>query len=103
MSEEDLAFSNEMKALQIDEKEERKGSTITPFMVAESGSCTFVTKVRNMEEIGVAVGIVIDDKKVNVNNVVMSDDGSGAGIRIPSMLIGEKDGDKLLEFLKNAT
>jgi len=72
-------------------------------MVASRGGCSFVTKVRNMEEIGVAVGIVIDDFRENVTNIVMSDDGSGSGIRIPSMLISKEDGDKLLDFLKTAT
>lgn len=33
----------------------------------------------------------------------MSDDGTGGGIRIPSMLIGNKDGKKLLEWMKKAT
>ena len=28
----------------------------------------------------------------------MSDDGTGAGIRIPALLIGKEDGDKLIEF-----
>ncbi len=32
----------------------------------------------------------------------MSDDGTGGGIRIPSILIGKTDGRKLLDFLKNA-
>ena len=73
-------------------------------MVAARGECSFVTKVRNMEEIGVAVGIVIDNKKAEeADSIVMSDDGSGAGIRIPSMLISKDAGDKLLNFLKNAT
>jgi len=73
-------------------------------MIAERGECTFVTKVRNMEDVGVAVGIVIDDKKEEeVDSIIMSDDGSGAGIRIPSMLITKKDGDKLLNYLKNAS
>jgi len=99
-----MVFSNELKALEQDEKSERKGQIVTPFMVAARGGCTFVTKVRNMEDIGVAVGIVIDDDgKENVTDIVMSDDGSGSGIRIPSMLISKKDGDKLLDFLKTAT
>jgi hypothetical protein len=33
----------------------------------------------------------------------MSDDGTGAGIRIPSVLISKKDGDKLVDFIKTAT
>ena len=51
-----------------------------------------------------AVGIVIDNNEVeDVKNIVMSDDGTGAGIRIPSMLISKSDGDKLLDFMKTAT
>ena len=36
-----------------------------------------------------AVGIVIDTSDEDVSNVVMSDDGSGAGLRLPSMLISK--------------
>jgi len=57
-----------------------------------------------MEEVGVAVGIVIDNnEKEDIKSIVMSDDGTGAGIRIPSMLISKSDGDKLLDFMKTAT
>jgi len=33
----------------------------------------------------------------------MSDDGSGAGLRIPSMLISHKDGQKLIDFMNTAS
>lgn len=33
----------------------------------------------------------------------MSDDGTGGGIRIPSMLIGVKDGDKLMNWYDQAS
>ena len=56
-----------------------------------------------MENIGIAVGIVVDNTAETVENVLMSDDGTGGGIRIPSMLIGQTDGDKLIEWLKKAT
>ena len=52
-----------------------------------------------MENIGVAVAIIIDDQEEDVENVIMSDDGTGGGIRIPSMLIGKTDGKKLIDFL----
>jgi hypothetical protein len=41
-----------------------------------------------MENIGIAVGIVVDDKQEIIDNILMSDDGTGGGIRIPSMIIG---------------
>jgi hypothetical protein len=33
----------------------------------------------------------------------MSDDGTGGGIRIPSMLISKEDGKKLIDFLKRSS
>ena len=56
-----------------------------------------------MENIGVAVGIIIDDSDEVIENVIMSDDGTGGGIRIPSMLVGKSDGKKLIDFLKRAS
>ena len=77
---------------------------MTPFMLADRGKCSFVTKVRNMEDAGAAVGIVIDDKvSEDIKDVVMSDDGTGAGIRMPSMLIGKKEGQILIDFIKSAS
>lgn len=61
-------------------------------MIADRGDCTFVTKVRNMEEAGVAVGIIVDNTNESIDSIIMSDDHTGAGIRIPSMLISKKDG-----------
>lgn len=101
---EDVIFSNEIDALRADDDQEQLGILQTPFMIASRGGCSFVTKVRNMEEVGVAVGIVIDTTDgESIDDIVMSDDGTGAGIRIPSMLISKQDGDKLLDFLKTAT
>jgi len=47
--------------------------------------------------------VVIDDNYEDVSNIIMSDDGTGTGIRIPSMLIGRSDGEILKNFLKNAS
>jgi hypothetical protein len=45
-----------------------------------------------MENIGAAVGILVDNTDEDVETIVMSDDGTGGGMRIPSMLIGTRDG-----------
>jgi hypothetical protein len=58
----------------------------------ERGGCHFVTKVRNVALNGGDVAIIIDNKNEDITGVVMSDDGTGAGIKIPSVLIGSKDG-----------
>ena len=33
----------------------------------------------------------------------MTDDGSGAGLRIPSMLVSKEDGSKLIDFMETAS
>ena len=72
-------------------------------MIADRGGCSFVKKVRNMEEAGAAVGIVIDSSLEDIETIVMSDDGTGAGIRMPSMLISRQDGQVILDFLQTAS
>lgn len=76
---------------------------ITPFYIAHRGDCSFVKKVRNMENIGVAVAIIIDNTEEDVESVIMSDDGTGGGIRLPAMLISYNDGMKLISFLQRAS
>jgi hypothetical protein len=86
-----------------DRTELARSADISPFYLAKRGTCSFVQKVRNMENIGVAVGIIIDDKAETIEKVVLSDDGTGGGIRIPSMLISKPDGLILLSWLANAS
>ena len=70
----------------------------TPIILVDRGTCTFVKKVRNIEHAGGRLGIVINNQN-DANGIIMSDDGSGMGISIPSFLISKKDGDILKEFL----
>jgi hypothetical protein len=59
--------------------------------MVDSGNCSYVTQVRNIEKMGGALAI---------SNVILSDDGTGAGIRIPAMMIDKYDGKTLKEFLQ---
>lgn len=64
----------------------------------DRGECSFVTKVRNAERIGASLVVVVDSRVEDITNVVMGDDGTGTGIRVPSMLIGSEDGKRLKDF-----
>ena len=69
-----------------------------------SWGCSFVEKVRNAEEAGAGLAIIVDNiEEEDVKFVEMVDDGSGAGLRIPSLLIGRDDGAKLREFLASCS
>ena len=69
-----------------------KGRVPSAFVMmdrAEYGeSCTFVQRTRNVAHSGGALAVIIDNKAELTRNVIMSDDGTGAGLQIPSMLIG---------------
>jgi len=71
--------------------------------MVERGECHFVTKVRNIAHAGGSLAIIIDNKNENISNVIMSDDGTGAGIRIPSVLIGNRDGNKLKNWFSTSS
>ena len=69
----------------------------------DRGQCTFVTKTKNAMNVGANLAIVIDNKNEDVHKIIMSDDGTGAGLNMPSMMIGNRHGNKLKDFLKNAS
>lgn len=55
-----------------------------------------------MEKAGGALALIIDSINEDVTDILLSDDGTGAGIRIPSMLINKKQGDMLKQHLLKA-
>ena len=62
-------------------------SDLTPLIIADRGSCRFVTKVRNIERQGVKLAIIGDARDEDSENLIMSDDGTGHSINIPSFII----------------
>lgn len=46
-----------------------------------------------MEKAGGSLAVIIDDSgTTDIKQIIMSDDGTGTGIRIPAMMISKKDG-----------
>eukprot|EP00456_Euglypha_rotunda_P062039 TRINITY_DN5202_c0_g1_i22.p1 TRINITY_DN5202_c0_g1~~TRINITY_DN5202_c0_g1_i22.p1 ORF type:complete len:366 (+),score=29.69 TRINITY_DN5202_c0_g1_i22:86-1183(+) len=71
-------------------------------LMVDRGDCTFVTKVRNAQNAGAQAVVVVD----NVAETVlpyMADDGTGADITIPSVLIFQSDGSTIKAFTSNST
>ncbi len=62
-----------------------------------------MTQTRNVEKQGGALALIIDDiESEDIKNVVLGDDGTSAGIRIPSLLISKKDGDILKKWMSSS-
>lgn len=74
----------------------------TKIVLVDRGTCSFTQKVRNAERAGASLVVVIDDRQEDIENVIMGDDGTGMGIRIPSMLIGKDSGKILKDFAVTA-
>ena len=85
-------------------------------VLVERGDCSFVKKARHVQDSGGAAMIVMDKgdttykdedtgEEVSVESIQehehfqMADDGHGGDIYIPSLLISERDGNKLLDKL----
>ena len=70
-----------------------------PIVLVERGNCTFVTKTRMVQRIGGAVALIVDNKlEKNLENVIMTDDGTGSDIIIPTLMISKENGQKLIDF-----
>ena len=52
-----------------------------------------MTKVRNVEKVGANVALIGDSKMEDSNIFIMSDDGSGHSINIPSFLLRSETAD----------
>ena len=89
---EDMFDANARKALFYD-----KVAFELPMVLLERGNCTFVTKVRNVERAGGNVALVGDNKVENSEVFIMSDDGSGHSVNIPSYLIRKGTFDGIRE------
>ena len=85
---------------QTEDQEIAEDTIPTKILILDRGECSFVSKVRNAERAGASLVVVVDNKVENVTNVIMGDDGTGSGIRIPAMLIGKSDGQILKDYAK---
>ncbi len=69
-----------------------------PIVMVDRGSCSFVTKTRNVQKLGGHLALIVDNTEESIDEILMADDGSGSDIIIPAIMISKKDGDKIKEF-----
>lgn len=73
----------------------------SPILMIDRGTCTFVTKVRNVEIAGGVVAIIVNsNEQEDIHKVVMADDGRGLEVSIPGLLVSYKDGNILKDYYK---
>ncbi len=76
------------------------GSDRFPIIMVDRGNCTFVTKARNVQNIGGSIALIINNNDENVSNIIMTDDGTGNDIYIQAVLISKQDGEKIKQYIR---
>ena len=72
----------------------------SPFILVKKGSCSITQKVRNIEEAGGHVAIIVDDKDENVEELFLADNGHKGNISILAIIISQTDGNKIINHYK---
>lgn len=71
----------------------------SPIVLVRRGKCSFVKKVREVEHAGGKLAVIVDEvDNESMDSIIMVDDGTGNGIRIPSIMINKKEGEALIEY-----
>jgi len=70
-----------------------------PIVMVDRGNCTFVTKARNVQIVGGLFALIINNNDDDIDKIILSDDGTGSDIYIPTVLISKKDGERLKKFM----
>ena len=70
-------------------------------IMLDRGSCAFVAKVKNAQDVGAKAVVIVDNKpNEDATKVTMRDNGVGGNLFIPAYLIKKDDGDKIKDVLK---
>lgn len=70
-----------------------------PIVMIDRGNCTFVTKARNVQRVGGLFAIIVNYHDEDIDQLILTDDGTGSDIYIPTVLISKKDGDLIKKYM----
>jgi len=105
---EDLQRVVNATELIVENKEStQKRDELKRIIVVRRSGCSFVRKVKVAEEEFNAHAVIVVDKEDSplrsetIQTIIMADDGFGANIRIPSILISHQDGNVLIDTYKS--
>lgn len=73
----------------------------SPILLVDRGSCPFMVKVRNAQNIGARAVVIVNNRDEDVEAVTMTDSGVGSSLFIPTFLISQIDGDLIKGYLAN--
>ena len=90
---------NEFGCLIFDQFPFSKNEKKSPIVVVRRGNCSFVQKARNIENAGGKLAIIVDEvDNETMDEIIMVDDGTGSGVKIPTLMINKKEGEAFIKF-----
>ncbi len=72
----------------------------SPIIMIDRGSCSFVTKARNVQNINGLMALIINNNDEPIDHMYLKDDGTGSDIFIPTLMISKADGEIIKNYLK---
>lgn len=69
-----------------------------PILLADRGNCSFATKARYAQDAGYKALVLVDFSDEDVTDMVMTDNGSGGNLFIPTFMIERRDGNDIKSF-----
>jgi hypothetical protein len=81
--------------------EEKNTVDEVPIIMVDRGNCSFVTKVRNVQEAGGHLALIVNNNPLqHIEEVFMADDGKGIDLVIPGIMITYHEGEILKNFYR---
>lgn len=72
-----------------------------PIIMVDRGNCSFVTKVRNVQDAGGHLALIVNnDPTEKIEDIFMADDGRGRDLVIPGVMITYEEGEILKNYYK---
>ena len=68
-------------------------------IMIDKGSCTLVTKTRNVQKLGGSLVLIINNDNEDIEEISFLNDGTASDIYIPTVLISKKDGNVIKNYL----
>jgi PA domain len=75
----------------------------TPILLLDRGECYFVIKTRHAEDIGASLVLIANNLDNDVATIIMTDNGRGGNLQIPTVLISKIDANTIKNYLNDPT
>ncbi len=73
----------------------------SPIVLVDRGNCSFIRKTRNVQDMGGALCLIVDNRVgTDPKDVTMIDDGTGLNVAIPTVMISSEVGAALKAEIK---